>query len=119
MRPCSSSITELEGCPWSKRGVSSGSLPKQICLRRSWSAWVWAARRRSEAGSKRGEGDGNMGATVICPNCGCSFTLSREDVIRLKVTSLARAVYPKDLHGYHELLDEADVEHYEIRCACS
>ncbi len=60
-----------------------------------------------------------MSATVICPNCGCSFALTREDVARLKVRSLARAVYSRDLHGYHELLDEADIEHYELRCACS
>lgn len=60
-----------------------------------------------------------MSATIICPNCGCSFTLSREDVARLKVHSLARGVYSKDLHAFHELADEADVEHYELRCACS
>lgn len=60
-----------------------------------------------------------MGATVICPNCGCQFELSREDVPRLKVRSLAKAVYSKDVYGHHELLDEADVEHYELRCACS
>ena len=60
-----------------------------------------------------------MSATIICPNCGCSFTLSREDVGRLKVHSLARGVYSKDLHAFQELADEADVEHYELRCACS
>lgn len=61
----------------------------------------------------------HMRATVICPNCGCAFTLSREDVARLKVHSLARGVYSKDLHAFHELADEADVEHYELRCTCS
>jgi len=60
-----------------------------------------------------------MRATMTCPNCGCSFALSREDVARLKVHSLARAVYSKDIHAYHEMLDEADVEHYELRCSCS
>ena len=60
-----------------------------------------------------------MSATIICPNCGCPITLSREDVARLKVHSLAKAVVSKDPHAFHELVDEADVEHYELRCACS
>jgi len=59
-----------------------------------------------------------MSAQVICPNCGCQVILSREDVSRLKVHSLARAAYSSDVHAYHELSAEADVEHYELRCAC-
>jgi len=59
-----------------------------------------------------------MIAQVVCPNCGCRFTLSREDLAQLKVRSLAKAIYSKDLHAYHELLDEADSEHCELRCAC-
>ncbi len=60
-----------------------------------------------------------MRATVVCPNCGCAFELSREDVAKLRVHCLAKVVYSKDIHAYHELLREADVEHYELRCACS
>ena len=59
-----------------------------------------------------------MIAQVVCPNCGCRFTLSREDLAQLKVHSLAKAIPAKDLHAIHELLDEADAEHYELRCAC-
>lgn len=60
-----------------------------------------------------------MSIEVNCPNCGCPVGLSREEVARLPLRSLAKAVDSKDIHGYHELLDEADVEHYELRCACS
>jgi hypothetical protein len=59
-----------------------------------------------------------MSAQVICPNCGCSVDLSKEDVAQLRVRSLAKAIYSKDLHAYHELSDEANVEHYELQCAC-
>jgi hypothetical protein len=65
------------------------------------------------------KGAATMSAQVICPNCGCSFELSREDVAQFKIRSLARGVYSRDLHGYHELANEADAEHYELRCACS
>jgi hypothetical protein len=60
-----------------------------------------------------------MRAQVICPNCGCSFDLSKDDITQLKVRSLAKAIYSSDLLAYHELHGEADVEHYELRCACS
>lgn len=60
-----------------------------------------------------------MSARVTCPNCGCQFILSQDDVARLKVRSLARGIYSKDLYAYHELGNETDAEHYELRCVCS
>ena len=75
--------------------------------------------RRTRPGETLKKGVATMSAQVICPNCGCSLELSKEDVVQLNVRSLAKAIYSKDLHAYHELLDEADAEHYELRCDCS